>query len=433
MRRLALFGLLAVLPAACEPAPEAVTKPDPAEETPAVETPEQVFTTRILPIFKSPNPSSCVQCHLVGVDLKQYILPSSEKTFLSLRDQGLVDLDRPEDSKILQLIDMHESQREGANLIHEKRRTQEYEAFKSWVTACCRDPELRDAEKLPEAEQAGPSRPDEVIRHARKDRVTESFERTIWAMRFRCLNCHGEGKPNCDRLVEKFGDQVAWLRQGGPEETLKYLTEESDLIDARNPSQSILVLKPLNAVKHGGGQKIVKGGQDYKAFRTFLEDYAAVVKDRYREAADLPDKDSEVAQFGSLVWLKIAQTPPAWGDKLLEVRVYRWAEDQKGWETQPIATADHVVFGKGRLWQSQLTLLAKPGTPRAKAMAGEEPTLPAGRYKIRAFLDGTGKLGEDWSVTLGEDDVLGEAEISSRWPVGAKNMTVIDAKSFRSR
>ena len=71
--------------------------------------PEQVFEKRIMPIFKSPNPSSCTQCHLSGVDLKNYILPSSEKTFLSLRDQGLVDLQKPENSKILHLINMNEA------------------------------------------------------------------------------------------------------------------------------------------------------------------------------------------------------------------------------------------------------------------------------------------------------------------------------------
>ena len=37
-------------------------------------TPAEVFEKRILPIFKSANPSSCVQCHLAGVDLKDYIL-----------------------------------------------------------------------------------------------------------------------------------------------------------------------------------------------------------------------------------------------------------------------------------------------------------------------------------------------------------------------
>src|SRR6478752_3052637 len=72
----------------------------------AAESPEKVFETRILPIFKSPNPSSCVQCHLAGVDIKDYILPSAEKTFRSLRDQGLIDLASPEKSKILRLIDM---------------------------------------------------------------------------------------------------------------------------------------------------------------------------------------------------------------------------------------------------------------------------------------------------------------------------------------
>jgi len=54
----------------------------------------EVFEKRLLPIFRSPDPSSCVQCHLAGVDLKNYILPDHEKTFRSLRDQGLIDLDR---------------------------------------------------------------------------------------------------------------------------------------------------------------------------------------------------------------------------------------------------------------------------------------------------------------------------------------------------
>ena len=50
------------------------------------DTPAEVFEKRISPIFKSPNPSSCVQCHLAGVDLKDYILPDAEQTFRSLRD-----------------------------------------------------------------------------------------------------------------------------------------------------------------------------------------------------------------------------------------------------------------------------------------------------------------------------------------------------------
>src|SRR5687768_13784971 len=83
-------------------------------------TPAQIFEKRILPIFKSPQPSSCIDCHLSGVDLKNYILPSHEKTFLSLRDQGMIDLDRPGESRILRLIGMGEN--EGAKLIQAKVR-----------------------------------------------------------------------------------------------------------------------------------------------------------------------------------------------------------------------------------------------------------------------------------------------------------------------
>src|SRR5438270_426181 len=66
----------------------------------AADDPAKVFEERILPIFKSPDPSSCVRCHLAAVDLKNYILPSAKDTFLALRDQGLIDLEKPENSKI---------------------------------------------------------------------------------------------------------------------------------------------------------------------------------------------------------------------------------------------------------------------------------------------------------------------------------------------
>src|SRR5436190_13526056 len=89
------------------------------------DTPEEVFDKRIVPIFKSPQPSSCVQCHLAGIDLKNYILPSQQDTFISLRDQGLVDLDNPEKSKILALIKMGDESKAQSNLIHQKTRQME--------------------------------------------------------------------------------------------------------------------------------------------------------------------------------------------------------------------------------------------------------------------------------------------------------------------
>ncbi|MDP6443090.1 MAG: hypothetical protein QGG36_22515 [Pirellulaceae bacterium] len=129
MSRLPIASLVALTCCLTFAAPSLAADSD---ETSALD----LFEQRIMPIFKSPNPSSCVQCHLSSVDLKDYILPSHEKTFLSLRDQGLIDLEAPEKSKILKLIGMGKKDPdEGARLIHKKTRQAEYEAFAAWIKA----------------------------------------------------------------------------------------------------------------------------------------------------------------------------------------------------------------------------------------------------------------------------------------------------------
>ena len=55
----------------------------------------EIFERRILPIAKSPRASSCTECHFAGVDLKQYILDDAAQTFAALREQGLLDVERP--------------------------------------------------------------------------------------------------------------------------------------------------------------------------------------------------------------------------------------------------------------------------------------------------------------------------------------------------
>src|SRR6476469_6205938 len=113
----------------------------------AADDPAKVFEERILPIFKSPDPSSCVRCHLASVDLKNYILPSAKDTFLALREQGLIDLGAPEKSKILALINRGAGDPKGAGLITAKRQKAEYEAFAAWIKACAADPALKNAPK----------------------------------------------------------------------------------------------------------------------------------------------------------------------------------------------------------------------------------------------------------------------------------------------
>ena len=154
-------------------------------------TPEAVFETRLKPIFNSPDPSSCIQCHLAAVDLKNYILPTSRETFISLRDQGLVNTQHPDESKILHLISMGDSDPDIlSQRIHAKNRKREYDAFSHWIKACCQNEDLLAAKPLEINKKAGPVLSNAVIRHARTDRVLDSFIRNVWSQRMRCFPCH---------------------------------------------------------------------------------------------------------------------------------------------------------------------------------------------------------------------------------------------------
>lgn len=391
----------------------------------AADDPSKVFEERILPIFKSPNPSSCARCHLAAVDLKDYILPSAKDTFLALRDQGLIDLENPEKSKILALINRGADDPTSAGLIPAKRQRAEYEAFAAWIAACATDPALRNAPK-PEKVPALAVKPIEIVRHARKDRMVESFETNIWPMRFRCMSCHSEGTPQNDKLKQEYGERVAWFKKAGPEATLDYLLA-SKLIDVQNPEKSLLLTKPLNTVKHEGGIKFVVGDQGYRAFRAWIDDVAAIRTGKYTKAADLTPRGTGPKQFGTDRWLKLEKTPAAWGDRLLQVNVYAWDGKTAAWEKEPIATSDRVVWGKGKLWQHSLTLLAARGSERAKAWSRGNPSLPPGKYLLKVYVDSADRAKKDWKSEPGPNEYVGQVEIQARWNEGYARMTVADA------
>lgn len=400
--------------------------PPPAE---AVEsTASTVFETRIAPIFNSPHPSSCVQCHLAGVDLKDYILPDAEKTFRSLRDQGLIDLDEPEKSKIVRLIDMG-GQAEATHAVNAALRKAERDAFVAWISACAADPRLRASPIMDEKDRATPARPVEVIQYARKDRVLQSFEQNVWAWRFRCMNCHIEGTPQNDKYRKEYGDRVAWVKKAGPAATLDYLIE-SKLIDPAAPEQSLLLRKPLGE-NHKGGLKFVVGDDAYKGFRTWIEDVAAIRGDKYSTSKDLPPADTGPDRFGTDLWLKLTDCPPAWGDRFLQARVFAWDDTRKAWEAAPVAVSDRVVFGKGKLWQHNLTLLAAKGSDRAKAWRAGRPMLREGKYLLKVYLDTGSKLAKDWKAALGNADFVGHVEFVAAWREGYGAMTTVDAAAVR--
>ncbi len=423
-----------------------------ASDSAAASSAMDIFQQRIMPIFKSPDPSSCVQCHLSAVDLKDYILPSSEQTFASLRAQGLIDVDNPEKSKILELISMGEKDVDkGAKLIHEKMRKAEYEAFAAWITAGSKDPTLRKL-SAPESAKAGPNRPDEVIRHARKNRVLDSFVRNVWSQRMRCFPCHTpheikKDDPNYEKTMDHLKgmeDNLGITFSGRlnlfletPEETMDHLLRDSreprpgrlPLVNLRDPDKSLFIIKPtskippknaagereptsfVEPVTHLGGLKMHPDDFTYKAFLAWIQDYSSVVGDRYVSADELPADNWYFSQIA----LVVKDAPEKWPlTAKVQLAVYAWDSDQSNWLPEPVAFTQGLV-GPNRNVFGKLFLLRSEQTEKQVEWTSDDPVLAPGKYLVKAYVDSHGVLEKDPTAMLGEQDYQGQAVLQAKW------------------
>lgn len=371
-----------------------------------------IFNKRILPIFQSAKPSSCSECHLTGVDLKDYIRPTQQETFAALVTAGMIDVKKPDDSKLLRFIDRTP---EKPSLVTAKVRQEESAAFRAWIRAAVSDPALLAAKD--KGDPIGPQLPPEVIRHARQDRILASFIDNVWGEVGRCAACHSPDRNQ--KQVKEHGEQVSWIKLRDPRGTLDYMLD-AGLIDPDKPENSLILMKPLLQVKHGGGQKMVVGDRTYKQFRRFIDDYAAMKHGQYKSADQLPAPNAEVA-VTTEIWLKVENVPAEFDKQLMQVDLYRRTDS--GWSKHRVATSDRQVFGPKNLWQHSLSLTAQRGTAEAKEIQSER--LPPGQYLVKLYVDRAGRLQQDPSSELGDQDLVAEVEVQSRWPSGYGQMTVI--------
>ncbi len=412
VRTLAYLFVAALLPVA-------ILLPAARGQSPAAAS-RNVFERRILPLFKSPNPSSCAECHLSGVDLKDYIRPSEAQTFASLRDGGMIDLKKPDSSHLLQLIRKSTPK---TGLVTQKARDVEYMAFRDWIAAAVQDPKLRTTPALPAAERTGPAVSNAVLRHTRLDSVVASFERNVWSQEGRCMGCHRPGTPENAKNVEKYGERVNWFVPGNAEATMRRLVEHK-LINVQEPEKSLFLLKPLNVVPHGGGVKLLYGDAGYKQFRAWIEDYAASVKGTYRSEKDLPKVSKDALVYTDCI-LTVNQTPEVWGDKNLRVDAYAWDTTRNAWTQQPVATGDRGVFAQGHSTNLWMWLVVPAGSEQEK-QARQTPRLAPGRYLFKYYCDTQGKLKQDYTLPTNSSAFYqGEQEITSEWKPGWGSPTVV--------
>ncbi len=372
----------------------------------------KVFERRILPIMNSKNASSCSECHLSGVDLKDYIRPSQAETFAALRNGGLIDVQHPEKSKLLDFIARAP---EKPGLIKPEVRKAELDAFQAWITAAVADPQLLAATtKL----TVGPAVPDEVIRHARQDRVLQSFIDNIWLESGRCAGCHSSDQNS--KHVAKHGDQMSWIVPNDPAATLAILLDH-DLIDVDAPEKSLLIAKPTLQIKHGGGQKMVIGDRSYQQFLAFLTDYAASANGTYQTAEELPTP-SPFVLVATDAWLKITDIPAKYGKLVLRAEVY--PADGQGWAKAPLVVGDRGI-GDRPLWQQHMSLSLERGSELATKMATaskNERRIPVGKYLLKIWIATEADFAANRVAEKGE---AFETTITTEWPGGYGSMTTV--------
>lgn len=277
-RLLALSLLLAtLLGLSCSPEFECT----PIEEA-------QLYEKRIRPLFEEERPSSCNQCHLSGIDLKLWLRPTPCETMACMAQEGLVDLQNPEQSLVLSWIDRAKPE---SSLITAEVIAEEREGFLQWIrrTATC-------GGCLVEGDACGRSAelPDDTWTECESvefndgwittedpgdcsDKTLEMlFQKKIYHFRNRCYPCHHEIK-----VGQTVPDAPKWI-YGGPCNSGSLASMRALLrknwIDFDEPEKSRVLLKPLaeslGGLEHGGEDKFADfEDPGYVDMRYWIERY----------------------------------------------------------------------------------------------------------------------------------------------------------------
>lgn len=249
----------------------------------AVCSPEQglrLYDERIDPLFRDDRPSTCNQCHLSGINLRQYVQGTPCETYACLVDQRLVDQDEPEESKVLAWIKRATPESE---LITQEVIDAEYDAFLEWISFNARCDECASV-TCPLPVDAGTFCPDEnEDPHATSNdagivdpggcaqtALERVFRSTIYDQRGRCSPCHFN-IPESAEYQAPLWVEVAPDCETGARVTMDNIIR-SGYVDLEEPERSLLLLKPLaesrGGLPHGGGDKFEN--QDDPGYQSFL-------------------------------------------------------------------------------------------------------------------------------------------------------------------
>jgi hypothetical protein len=245
----------------------------------------RLYERRIAPLLADARPSSCNACHLAGVDLGLYLRESPCQTMACMVHRGIVSLEEPESSLVLQWIERADP---ASPLVTETMIREEYEGMLEWIRFSAHCGELEscvspddpcgDPPTSFDCDIAFPDEPQPF------DDPGDCSERTVEAMfaakvypwRGRCFPCH---------FVSESVDIEAprWVEVGdcdvGSLATMRQVVARG-LVNTEDPEQSLILLKPLSeeagGVVHGGHDKIAsKDEAAYRDLLAWIERFAA--------------------------------------------------------------------------------------------------------------------------------------------------------------
>ncbi|MCA9650585.1 MAG: hypothetical protein H6712_16360 [Myxococcales bacterium] len=284
-RSCVLAGCLAAASAllGCQDEPPAV-EPRSCEDESSLE----IFEKRIAPLLADDSRSACNECHLAGIDLGLYSPDGDEcRTMACMVDAGIVDLDAPDQSKVLDWILRADP---SSPLITENVLQQEHDGMLEWIeyhSSCgafvC--PQIADpcgtastvgSCEVPESGHDLPARGFEDPGDCSDLTVEQAFGELVYSWRGRCYPCHWDSKP------DSRPDAPLWIVDAecnsGSLATMRNVLEQG-LVDVAAPDQSLLLLKPLaedaGGVEHGGDAKFFDTTDGaYQDFKAWVELYA---------------------------------------------------------------------------------------------------------------------------------------------------------------
>jgi hypothetical protein len=247
-----------------------------------------IFERRIAPLLEDDHPSTCNECHLAGVALGLYAQGDECRTMACMVDEGIVDLDAPADSVVLGWILRGTPDSE---LITTEVIQAEHDGMLEWIEfhslcnralcdgyddPCGQGPHAGECELPPSAHDLPPREFDDPGDCS--DKTLEiAFDELVYSWRGRCNPCHydtHDGTPE---------DAPRWIAIGDCElgglATMRNVID-TGLVDAADPTASLLLLKPLaesaGGVEHGGSDKFEDTTDSaYVDFRRWIERWAA--------------------------------------------------------------------------------------------------------------------------------------------------------------